>query len=184
MKVLAQADPRWSKALLGDGTATIGRAGCVLASLVEAARRKAGRDDVSIPMLNEMAIAAGAFNGSELRVDDAAQLVGLDAPYADRVSASPGDPRLVRALERCLADPDGGALVRVDHNGDGKGDHTIFVYGWSPNTPKAILCTDSAPAKTVQLSFPALTVTVPWGKVAKHYRVVAVHPIRKHRATA
>lgn len=182
MRVLWQGDPRWGKALLGDGTSTIGKAGCVLTSLVEAARRIGGRPDMSIPMLNELATNAGVFSGSELVVAEAAQLVGLDA--GPRIDAAPGDQRLRAAIEHALSRPDGGAIVRVDHNGDGKGDHTIFAYGWHEGPPKAIKCTDSAPAKVITLSWPALTATVQWGKVAKHYRVVRVQAIRKTRPTA
>lgn len=177
---LRQSDRRWSSLLLGDGPSTIGKSGCLLCCLVEAARRLAGRPDLLPPHANEIARQIGAFYGASLVIREAARALGLDAPDDGKVDAS-GD--MAEAIERALAA--GCAIVHVDHDGgradgDPEGDHFLLAVGFArpPGGPLHVECTDSATGVPVWLSWPDLAATVRWGKAVKHYRAVSVRPVR------
>lgn len=182
--VLHQGDRRWGHEILGDGPGRIAGKGCVLLSVNEACRRWGGRPDMTPTILNVLGRDGGAFINDNLLVHELALMVGLDAPLAEEVKGEPGDPRLVRALDRALADAEGGAILRVSTDGGPNGRHSILAFGWSPTQPKRVLCADSAPARRVELAYPSLTAAVKWGKAEKQYAVVKVRPIRKLRPTA
>ena len=149
--VLWQNDPRWGKETLLDGPGRIGAYGCVLLSLVHAARRWGDRPGLSPVRLNAMAREVGACDRDRLIVHEAAPLVGLEAPLAERVEGTAEKPAphedILRAIEKALADPDGGALLRVATDGGTKGRHTILAVGWAPTPPKRVVAADSAPAR-------------------------------------
>ena len=172
MVPLYQADKRWSGIILGHGPSTIGRAGCVLVSLTVAARTLGTRPDLLPPHLNVAAVVAGAFAGDELIVPRAALACGLLADE-HAVMAEPGHASLVDAVAKALAT--GLALLRVDINLDGGGDHTILAGAIGSG---GVDCVCPAVGR-VRLS-PALEATVSWGKAGvKKYRVVGVRGVRR-----
>ncbi len=177
---IRQADQRWSTILLGDGPATIGRAGCLLVCLVESARLLAGRPDLLPPHANELCRQVGAFFGSALVVREAAKALGLESPDDEKVD-SDGD--MADALERALAK--GHAVVHVDHDsaredGDPEGDHFLLAVGFArpAGGPLHVECYDPATGVPVWLSWPDLAATARWGKRIKQYRAVSVRPLR------
>jgi hypothetical protein len=179
---LAQADRRWGSLKLGIGDATIGGAGCVLVSLVEAARFLETRPGLLPPHANEQARQAGCFDGSLIRVHDAAPLFGLSAPLSQRVvtyeepKATPKD--LVATIEGVIGDG-GVALLRVQHD---KGQHTILCTNLREGAGGLVemVCTDSAPGTQIILSFPELAGLSVWKKGdVRRYRVIGVRPVRR-----
>lgn len=186
MTVLRQADRRWSTLLLGDGSSTIGGAGCVLVSLVQIAIELETRPGMLPPHANEACRKAKAFDGSMLRVHDAAPVLGLDAPLSQRVVTADGATRkdLMTALEAVIGDG-GCALLRVRYLGpDGKDrGHTISCVSLpSTDIPSIFeaLCRDPAPGCDVRLMVPDLIGISPWGKGdLKRYTVTGVRPVRR-----
>lgn len=181
---LAQADGRWSKLQLGNGPSHIGAAGCVLTSLVMAARELGVAPDMIPPHANTKCLAAGAFTGDALIVPKAALAVGLIAD-ADPSTGTPCHPSLHGAIVKALAD--GVAMVRVDLNGDPQGDHTILAVRENDDGSFQCLC----PAVGPMVIGADLRATVDWGRhegegAARHwvpsirvYRVVGVRGVRK-----
>ena len=169
---LAQADKRWGSIVLGDGPSSIGRSGCLLVCLTEAARRLAGRPDLLPPHANEVCRQAGAFFGASLVVREAAKVLGLESPDDEKVTAE-GD--LALALETALER--GCAVVHVDKDADGTGDHFVLATSFAGD-PRHVECLDPATGVPVWLSWPDLAATARWGKVVKQYRAVSVRPIR------
>ena len=177
---LWQADPRWSTLMLGHGPARIGRAGCLLTILTEAARILAGRHGLLPPHANEQLrqtpgafVAAGTdIRGDSLVVEVAARALGMESPQSERVD---GDNEALReAIEAALLR--GLAILHVNHDDDISGDHFILANGRGEGGTVEAL--DPALARTVVLSWPELTADVHWNKKPKHYTVVAVRPIR------
>lgn len=177
---LRQNDQRWGSIMLGDGPSTIGRSGCLLVCVVEAARYFGTRPDLLPPHLNEAARQAGAFVGDKLIVGKAAELVGLDAPADKRMTVADGP--LADALLGVLGK--GCAVVHVDHDGqradgDPEGDHFLLAVKvvHADGAPPHVECCDPATGVLVWLSLPDLEATARWGKVVKRYRAVSVRPI-------
>lgn len=182
--VMWQGDRRWGHEILGEGPGRIANKGCVLVSVAAACRLWGGRPDMTPTILNALGKDGGAFINDGLLIHEIALMVGLEAPLSEEVAGEPGDVKLQRALERALADREGGAILRVSTDGSNKGRHSILATGWAPTTPKRVLCADSAPARLIEIPYPALRATVKWGKVDKQYAVVKVRPIRKLRPSA
>lgn len=178
-----QSDKRWSSDVLGHGPSTIGRAGCVLVSLTMAADR-IGRGLVTPPGANDLCRRGDAFrhfrDGEWRRADllyvpRAALALGFIAPPDDVTEAVPGHPALPTALANALGR--GLALVRVDHTGDERGDHTILAT--SIDTVKGVVhCLDPA-IGPMTLAWPSLSATVMWRDKEKTYRVTKVQPLRR-----
>lgn len=176
MSCFHQGDARWGTILLGDGPSTIGRAGCMLVLLTEAARRQTGRTTLMPPQANEILKRADAFKGDSLDAEKAARALGMECPYAERVDNPMGmvsptklDGQITKMLERGLC------IIHVDHNGDLKGDHFIMAIGSSGSNFE---CLDPALARSVFLLRPVLTVAVKWRGKEKTYRVQSIRPIR------
>lgn len=68
------------------------------------------------------------------------------------------------------------AAVRIDHNGDGKGDHTIACVGRSSDG--GFVCSDPALGKLITLDARLEKKDVFWGPVQKRYRAVAIRAVR------
>src|SRR5574337_675712 len=165
----------WGSQKLGNGSSTIGGAGCVLTCLCEAARLFGTKPLLTPDEANEdLKDVDGAFLGSELVLAKAAPVYGLECPTGGWVQAEPGHQSLKDAFEQHLVDGVA-AFVRVDIDGDGKGDHTILAVG---RRDGAIDCLDPALAQHVYLSWPSLEVGVRWGKRDLTYRVVGFRPVR------
>lgn len=166
---LAQNDRRWGSIVLGNGPSSIGRSGCLLVCLTEAARRLAGRPDLLPPHANEICRQVGAFFGASLVVPEAARALGLEVD--EKVTAE-GD--LADAVERALEL--GCAIVHVDHDADPEGDHFLLATSFA-GEPRHVECLDPATGVPVWLSWPDLKATTRWGKTVKQYRAISVRPI-------
>lgn len=172
-----QADQRWSQATLGFGPSTIGRAGCLLVCLCEAAR--ALRDvEMPPPLLNSAGIDRKAFIHSMAITQKLGELAGL------RVSEKiTGDPSLLRgAIGEAFR---GGGLViaHVDHTGDAFGDHFVLLLGerYDASGNKRIAYADPATGREAELDAVNLSGVTVWGTRAKTYRVLSVRTV--HAAT-
>lgn len=198
---LWQADFRWGGIKCGGGPSTLGRGGCLVTCLTEAARLLTGRTTLLPPHVNNACIRAKAFDwqrnkagdpilnqesgkkilGDNLILDAAAKLYGLECPLSERVVVPLGEDRkpLVDSLTEMLRR--GYAIVHVDHDsttpgGDLAPDHFILATGIDGH---GVVCADPALARSVDLYMPNLdNPTLLWGKIKKHYRAVAVRPIR------
>ena len=171
---LYQADSRWGSIVLGDGPSTIGKSGCLLVCLVEAARYLGTRPDMLPPHLNEACRQRGCFFGASLVVRDAAPLVGLVSPDAEKVTSNLAD-QVVGMLGGGLA------VLHVDHDDDPQGDHFLLAVkvAQREGMPPHVECYDPATGVPVWLSLPDLEATARWGKVVKRYRTLSARPIRK-----
>lgn len=172
--VLWQNSPQWGSLKLGMGASTIGRGGCLLTCLTEAARLLAGRPGLLPPHANEICKGAKAFQASLLILEPAAKALGLECPASERVDGKPGDSHLNDALLTALER--GFAVIHVDHDGLDGGDHFILATGKSDGGN--IVCRDPALATLVALQWPSLEAAVRWGQKPKTYRVVSVRPLR------
>jgi hypothetical protein len=74
---VAQSDPRWRKAKLGEGTRTIGQSGCLLACLAMAEARASQRPPMRLDALSQALVDDGAFAGSGLVWASALTTLGL-----------------------------------------------------------------------------------------------------------
>lgn len=171
---LWQNDARWGALQLGNGDSTIGRGGCLLTVLCEAASRIGGRPGLIPPHANETLRKAGCFLNSGLIIEHAAQTLGMESPDKDKVQGKPGDPSLKAALDHIL-EMGQLAILHVDHDGMDNGDHFILALRATAST---VDCIDPALATHVALEWPKLEATVRWGKKLKLYRVVSVRPLR------
>lgn len=175
MSVLWQGAKPWGQRKLLLGNSSIAGAGCVLTCLVEAARLFKTRPLLTPYEANEeLKEVDGACIGSNIVLAMAAPRFGLECPEEGWVQAAPGHQSLRDAFERHLT-PGAAAFVRVDHDGDGHGDHTLLAVG---RRDDAIDCLDPALAHHVYLSWPSLEVGVRWGKHDKIYRVVGFRPVK------
>ncbi len=171
---LWQADPRWSKETLGHGPSTIGRGGCLLTVLTEAATLLTHRPGLIPPMVNATLKATpGAFIKDRLDVEVAARALGMVSPARER-DAGPSGVVLRDAIDAALCR--GFAILHVDHDGVDGGDHFVLATGRGPLNE--VDCIDPAPAHRILLGWPDLEAPVFWGKKLKRYRVVAVRPLR------
>jgi len=183
--LLRQNDPRWGSKPLGNGALTIGRAGCLLTCMTMAAnflRSTALTPDV----VNEMCATGGAFSGSFLIVEKAAEILSLHAPDSMRLRSKIGDLEIPIKIRAVLATR-GIAIVHVDHDsalprgGDHQGDHFVLTLRrvTVPTGPAHFECADPAPKAIVWLDAGTCTGTAQWGAVRKTYRAVGVIPIFK-----
>lgn len=128
----------WATTPLGFGTTTIGVGGCVLCS-INMAWNKFNPDSPLDPIdVNDLfKQTPGAFSGSSLNTETAANGIGLLMPSNERIqdphSGMPDAHRLTAmcAILDLSLSKGGGSLLRVDHDRDIAlvGDHTLFVYG-------------------------------------------------------
>ena len=170
MKAFLQADPLWSKKKLGHGSATIGRAGCLLCAIAQAACI-AGKP-TNPNLLNQLGQQTpGCFAGSNTVIPALAKAAGLVADTSRRVNAVQGADALKAALTSAISAGEL-ALLHVDHGGSDAGDHWILAIEAADG---GYLCTDSATGGTVVIG-PDLDGVTRWGKVDKRYHVRAVFP--------
>lgn len=183
--VFHQWDPKFRGTRLGFGPATFWGGGCVLFSIVHAARACGASPALDPLHANEMLRKAKAFDRDELRIHDAAPVFGMEAPLDERYpkvgEARPDDDGLSDALINC----EGFALLRVHLFVEGvdRGGHTVFAHDAIALEGGALELevADSASAKGCErIAWPDLTGDVRWtDKLAYRYRVVSVRPIRR-----
>lgn len=177
-QLLLQADPQWSRRVIGNGPGSIGQKGCVLLSVINAARELGTRISLTPLEANASCVVGEAFDGQALNVEKAARLFGLSAPYSGRTVIGAG-ATLPNALEQALSS--GLALLRVDYVGrtppTDDGRHTILARAFGPGRQQ-VECWCPA-AGRVLMAFPSLAAKARWGeRDERGYRVVKVHPIR------
>lgn len=169
-----QADPRWSKDVLGFGPATIGRAGCMLVCLCEAARELRGVE-VLPPFLNRVGINHSAFLHSSALTAKLGFLVGLKV--GDKITAN--EPSLLRgAIGDALRDG-GRSILHVDHTGDYTGDHFVLALREEHDASgfRRLVYADPATGREGQLDALNLEGVTTWGTVVKRYRVRSVRSV-------
>lgn len=182
--IFYQSDKRWSHITLGHGPSTIGRAGCVLTSLAMAADMLGGAAGCDPIEANRRCMRADAYQhwtGGQVRRADllsvarGAIALGFLSPEHEHVEAVPGHASLSSALGKALTD--GCALIRVDHTGDARGDHTILALRID-TVEGRVHCLDPA-VGPITLRWPELTAEVQWRSKTKTYRVTKVQPCRR-----
>lgn len=191
--IYRQNDDAWSMDFLGHSPSSrLGGKGCMPSSVAMAVsnltdRRMTPRD------VNDAARKAGGFvagTGTGI-LERMAASVKLLAPESMRVREK--DPSvkgdvsaLTDLIEAVLggklgpfkANTPRGLIVNVDHSGDGKPDHFVYLHGRHPGGGWILL--DPAPGSMVHL-LPTMMATADWGTKArphpKTYRVWGVAPI-------
>lgn len=165
MTVYRQADDRWSQAVLGEGPSTIGRSGCLLVCLAMAREHILGCELAPLEA-NERCLAAGAYHRSLLIVPRAAEALGL--ALVERLGG-PGQPAPSLEAMRALVDEalsaGGVAVLHVDHDARGGGDHFVLIYD---RAGAGYLAADPAPGTSITLDAD-LRGRSRWGTVTRAY---------------
>lgn len=185
-----QGGAPWGKELIAPGV-TMGRAGCVISSAAIIISMLTGKTVTPMDVLtvcrsikDALVDKDGKAPGSlmvwpvvlkhyGLKCDDSvaslATLEGIHDFGGQKVDANAD---LAGALGAALVD--GLAAVRVDHNGDGKGDHTIACVG---QDERGFLCSDPALKTIIVLDANLENPDVFWGPNQKKYRAVAIRAV-------
>ena len=166
-KRLRQADPRWSKVVLGFGPGTIGRYGCVLTCLCHAAKFLRGVELLP-PHLNAMGQQAKAFKGELIIWGLIQRHAGLDIK-----SPMTGD-ELAATIHTALR-AKGCCLLHVDHKNDERGDHWILAHSLSDIGD--FICSDPATGDDVIISKDTLRGATTWVNEPKVYTVRVARPV-------
>jgi hypothetical protein len=166
-KRLRQADPRWSKVMLGFGPGTIGRFGCALVSICQAAKFLRNVEFLP-PHLNAMGRSAKAFKGELVIWDLLGRTAGLDVH-----PIIVGDGLLAAIASTLKAK--GACLLHVDHKGDERGDHWVLAHGITDVGD--IICSCSAVGGDVVISKETLRGSTTWGNEPKTYAVRGARPV-------
>lgn len=166
-KRLRQADPRWSKLTLGFGPGTIGKFGCALVSICQAAKLLRGVELLP-PHLNAMGREAKGFKEVLVIWDIVGRAAGLEIrPMIT------GDG-LYKAIATVLKSK-GACLLHVDHKNDERGDHWVLAHSMDDNGN--LICSCSAIGGDVVIDQKTMTGPVMWGKEAKTYSVRGARPV-------
>ena len=186
-KVMWQGARPWGPSPYGYGGKTIAQWGCTATSLAEAQRASGVRAGATPQTVCERALLAVPpvwAPGSSLAVlARMARSAGFSCPDVSEawtvqkgaMSARQMSVAICDAIDgHGLAPRRGFAWLQVDYTGDDVGEHWIMALGYDDD---AIYCTDSAPARVVQLDRATLTAPVMWGAVERRYRVVRGYPL-------
>ena len=186
-RVMWQGDRRWGSQPYGAGGKTIAQWGCTATSLAEAQRAsgiRAGATPVTVCERALQAVPPVWAPGSSLAVlPRLARSAGFSCPDVDEawtvqkgaMSARQMSVSICDAIDRHGVVPRHGfAWLQVDYTGDDVGEHWIMALAYDED---AIYCTDSAPARVIQLDRKTLTAPVMWGAVERRYRVVRGYPL-------
>lgn len=170
-----QADQKWSAATLGFGPSTIGRSGCLLVCLCEAARMLRGVE-MPPPLLNSAGIDRKAFLHSMALTKELGALAGL--AIGDTVK---GDPSQLRGAIGDALRAGGLAIAHVDHTGDAFGDHFVLIYDEAHDASgfRRLLYADPATGRDAQLDAVNLEGVTTWGTRVKTYRVRSVRSVQQ-----
>lgn len=166
-KRFRQADPRWSKVMLGFGPGNIGRFGCALVSVCQAAKFLRGVELLP-PHLNAMGRAAKAFRGELVIWDVLGRVAGLDVRP---IVTADG---LLSSISTTLRDK-GACLLHVDHKNDERGDHWVLAHGLTDVGD--FICSCSAVGDDVIISRETLRGSTTWGNEPKTYAVRGARPV-------
>lgn len=170
-----QADPRWSAEKLGFGPSTIGRSGCLLVCLCEAARELRGVELLP-PFLNAMGIKEKAFLHSMALTEKLGTIAGLR--IGEKIV---GDAAMLRGVVRDTFAKGGLSILHVDHTKDIFGDHFILALKDENDASgnRRILYSDSATGRESQLDGVNLVGSTTWGTQIKNYRAISVRSVFK-----
>lgn len=160
--------------MLGFGPSTIGRAGCLLVCLCEAARALRGVE-MPPPLLNSAGIDRKAFLHSMALTKELGALAGL--VVGDKLT---GDASQLRGVIGEALRTGGLVIAHVDHTGDAFGDHFVLVLDerYDGNGFKRLAYADPATGRDAELDAVNLTGSTVWGTRPKIYRVISVRTVR------
>ncbi len=156
VKVLRQGDSRWGDELLGLGTLTIKRAGCLLTSLTMATNSLNNQSltpsNVNKILQERAAAWAGASSGmnrSNMILDVAVPALGMKIVQRLRKGSTP-PPTVanIKAVADKALQSGTLAIVHVSKDGDDTGDHFVIVNG---HNEKGYVISDPAFGTTIQL---------------------------------
>jgi len=120
----------WARVPLGNGSSSIGGAGCIEVSMTMAFNSYNPDTPMTPDVANGLMKSAGAFavGSSSMVLKTGANALGLDMP--DDQHTQPADVATIhRILDKALS-ANALALLRVYHGGNRTmGDHTVLVYG-------------------------------------------------------
>lgn len=186
-KVMWQGAKPWGASPYGLGGKTIAQWGCTATSLAEAQRASGARAGATPQTVCERALQTVPpvwAPGSSLAVlPRLARSAGFSCPDVEgawtvakgAMSARQMSVAICDAIDgHGLAPRRGFAWLQVDYTGDDVGEHWIMALAYDDD---AIYCTDSAPARVIQLDRKTLTAPVLWGAVERRYRVVRGYPL-------
>lgn len=159
--------------MLGFGPATIGRAGCMLVCLCEAARMLRGVE-MPPPLLNSAGIDRKAFLHSSAITKELGALAGL--VIGDVVK---GEVSTMRGIVGETLRSGGLVVAHVDHTGDAFGDHFVLVHtdGHDASGNKRLTYSDPATGRDSELDAVNLQGSTVWGTRVKTYRVRSVRSV-------
>jgi hypothetical protein len=162
----------WGAQLLGDSSTTIAKAGCLLTLFTMASNALRGTN-YTPGQVNAKLRAAGAFDAvakANLWPDRAAAALGLRfGPRLSQDDRVKPTAAAIRALVDETLRKGGLAVLHVDHNGDGRGDHFVLING--RRADGSYTAADPAPGAIVPLSS-SLSGPVQWGSATKNYTPV------------
>ena len=168
---MRQGDSRWRSEIVGEGSHTIGQAGCLLVCVAEAAQRMIGAEADPRP-LNTAGRVHRAFSGSSAVIERLARAAGLAC--GPRIA---GDVAVMRSVivQSLLAKST--VLLHVDHDsarpgGDAAADHWVLALSVSPDAK--IVYADPATGKRGHLSMASLSAPSGW----RDARVYSVRGLR------
>ncbi len=177
----------------GDGEPRMRKAGCVITTAALLLNRLRGSAMDPLQMLRlfqrtpgilvaadgvtpgDLVVWPAACKALLLQCDDAIAAAADHENNWHEFSGHLVDPNADLAGELAKALEGGGtAAVRVDINGDGKGDHTIACYG---RVGDAFLCDCPALARTITLDPNLEQNDVYWGAAHRPYRAVGIRAV-------
>ena len=178
MRFFWQGDARWRHDLLGLGSSTMGKAGCLVTSLTLAAHWLGVKTPEFTPGDANQLLKkhVNCWNGSNLIMSLAAKPLGLSCPADKRLKAPFGDPGLKKLLEETLKDGDA-AIIHVSTDGDPKDGGEHFILAYQLTEAGEVLCADPALGASVSLPLQKLEAKVMWRENQKLYQVVSVAPV-------
>lgn len=188
-----QGGKPWGRELIAPGV-TMARSGCVIASAAILVSMLTDKTVTPMDVLSACRTVKGALvdkNGrapGSLMVwpvvlqhfgcacdDTIAATEGLEGVYDFDGRKVDANADLAGALAAAMVG--GLAAVRVDHNGDGKGDHTIACVGRDDDG--GFVCSDTALNTFITLDANLENPEVFWGPNQKRYRAVAIRAVYK-----
>ena len=186
-----QGGAPWGKEFIAPGV-SMGGSGCVITSAAILVSMLTGKTVTPMDVLTMCRNTPGTLVNSRGRAPGSLmvwpvvlKVYGLTCD--DAVNAVPGlepthdfggsrvDANADLAGELAAAMTRGLAAVRVDIDGDGKGDHTIACVGRDGD---GFLCSDPALKKLITLDANLEKPDVFWGPQQKRYRAVSIRAVR------
>lgn len=158
VKGLYQGDSRWGGNIMGPGSLSIGRAGCLLTSLTMATNSLNGQSitpaDANVILSarpSAWADPSSGLNRSNLILPEAAAGLGMKVVTRLRKVTPKSPPPSVSSI-KAVADAalksGSVAIVHVSKDGDDTGDHFVLVNG---HNEKGYVITDPSYGRAVQL---------------------------------